>query len=243
MRVYGKDFASVYNDKWAFWGPKMCPFLLKTVKRSNPIAKNWLDLCCGAGSLLKLICENGFSAVGVDFSSHQLKYANINAPGAKLIKQDIRHLHLPYKFDVITCMFDSLNYLIRTKELTNVFRKVRKYLNHNGCFIFDMNTFDGLQDCWCRTSTIREPNRTIIVETSFDPESTIGRCLITGFIKEWQRYRKFEEEHIEKGYRPEEIEECLCKAGFNFKKYDGNSLSRPKKKSARLLYVCYLKTI
>ena len=33
MTVYGKDFASVYNDKWAFGGPKMWAFLRRYPQR------------------------------------------------------------------------------------------------------------------------------------------------------------------------------------------------------------------
>ena len=58
MTVYGKDFAAIYNDKWAMWGPRMWPFLAEKVEKRVPDAKTWLDLCCGAGSLLKLVCEN-----------------------------------------------------------------------------------------------------------------------------------------------------------------------------------------
>ena len=70
MAFYGKDFAEAYNEKWAFWGPKMLPFLSKVVAEHNPDARSWLDLCCGTGSLLELVCEHGFTAVGLDISAH-----------------------------------------------------------------------------------------------------------------------------------------------------------------------------
>ena len=236
--VYGKDFASVYNEKWAFWGPKMWPFLRRAVMRHNPNASTWLDLCCGTGSLLKLVCQNGFVATGVDLSPYQISYARRNAPDAKLMLQDIRSLSVRGKFDVVTCMFDSLNYLTSRRDLAMVFRKVRKVLNARGLFVFDMNTFDGLQDNWCRTSAIHEPWMTLMVESSFDRARARGRCLITGFVKKGRLYRNFQEEHIERGYKAWEIEQALQNAALSFKKCDGHSLGRPKKRSGRLLYVC-----
>jgi SAM-dependent methyltransferase len=238
MTVYGKDFAALYNDKFRFWGPKMWPFLSQAVAKHNPEAKTWLDLCCGTGSLLSLVCDAGFDTVGVDRSSCQLKYAKQNAPRARLVLADIRELSLDGKVDVVTCMFDSLNYLTSSKDLKKVFRSVYLHLNRNGLFVFDMNTFEGLQDLWCRTSAIRETNRLTLVETSFDAKKALGRCSLTGFIQQGRVYRRFEETHIERGYHAAEIEDLLDQSGFGFKKFDGNYLSRPKIRSSRLLYLC-----
>ena len=238
MSIYGKDFAAAYNDQWAFWGPKMWPFLAKVAAARNPDARTWLDLCCGTGSLLKHVCDDGFSAVGLDVSPHQLKYARKNAPGAIFVRADVRDLSLDRKFDIITCLFDSLNYLTRKKDLERVFRAVRRHLNAGGLFAFDVNTFEGLQDQWCETSVRREPGRTIVIETSFDEKRALGCCVISGFIKEGRLYRRFEEEHIERGYRAGEIEELLARAGLAFEKYDGNVLSEPQPRSGRLLYLC-----
>lgn len=238
MTIYGKDFAGVYNEKWAFWAPKIWPFISGIIKKKTPHAKTWLDLCCGTGSLLKLVCKNGFTATGVDISKHQLKHAKHNAPCAKLHNQDLRNLSIQQKFNVITCMFDSLNYLTKKRDLLKVFQRTKHHLAQDGIFIFDMNTFEGLQDCWCRISTTYEKNLTLIVETSFNPKQAIGHCLITGFAAEGQLFRKFQEKHIERGYKAQEIEALLDKAGFSFKKYDGNNFNCPKKRSARLLYVC-----
>lgn len=236
--LYGKDFASIYNEKWAYWGPRMWPFLDRIVRRAKPNAAAWLDLCCGTGSLLKLAAENGFTVTGVDISPDQLRHARRNVPEAQLICGDIRTQLARGPFDVATCMFDSLNYLTASRDLAGVFRSVRRSLSHGGIFVFDMNTFEGLEDGWCRTSATHDPKMSLIIETSFDPVRARGRCLITGFIKTGASYRRFQEEHFERGYRAAEIETLLVKAGFSFKKYDGDSLGRPRKRSGRLLYVC-----
>ncbi len=236
--IYGKYFAAAYDEKWGSWGPKMWPFLRNAVRRLHPGASTWLDLCCGAGSLLKIVCRQGFSAVGLDGSRHQLRHARRNVPGARLLCCDVRELSLPQRFDVITCMYDSLNYLRSKRELGRVFRRVHGHLSPNGLFAFDMNTFEGLQDRWRRTSTLRGSRSTIIIDTSFSERSSLGRCRITGFLKEGRHYRKFEEVHLERGYRAREIEELLSGAGFSFQKCDGDDFSRPRKRSGRLLYVC-----
>jgi SAM-dependent methyltransferase len=238
MGIYGRDFAAVYNESWGGFTRRIWPFLREMVRRHNPGAGTWLDLCCGPGWLLGMACESGFSAVGVDLSPHQLKYARQNAPDAKLVRADVREFSLSGKFDVITCMFDSLNYLTRKRELERALRRARRHLAGGGLFIFDVNTFEGLRKNWCKVSTMREPERTVMVDSSFDEKRGLGRCLVTGFVREGRLWRRFEEEHVERGYRPEEIEELLGRAGLSFSKYDGDSLARARKRSGRLVYVC-----
>ncbi len=236
--IYRRDFAAVYNDKWAFWGTKMWPFLWKALKRTNPEASTWLDLCCGAGSLLKLVRQHGFSAVGLDVSKHQLRHARRNAPGADLVAGDVRELSLARKFDAITCLYDSLNYLRSARDLERVFRRVRRHLNPGGLFAFDVNTFQGLQDRWRGTTVLDDSRSTVIIQSSFDARRALGRCRIIGFLKTGRFYRKFDEEHWERGYHARELEALLDTTGFDFKKYDADAFSRPSKRSGRLIYIC-----
>ena len=236
--TYGKDFAPIYDRKWAFWGPKMWAFLRPLVRKQLPTARTWLDLCCGTGSLLRLVKRGGYDATGVDRSRHQIRLARRNVPGARFVVQDVRRLSLGRKFDVITCLQDSLNYLMVSRDLLKAFRGAHRHLAPNGIFAFDMTTFEGLDFKWNKTSAMHERNLTLIVETSFEPKRTLGHCLITGFILAKSGYRRFQEEHVQRGYRPKEIERLLARVGFVFKKYDGSSLGRPRKRSGRLLYVC-----
>ncbi|MBN1504489.1 MAG: class I SAM-dependent methyltransferase [Candidatus Eisenbacteria bacterium] len=236
--TYGKDFAAIYDRRWAFWGPKMWAFLHPLVRRRLPHARSWLDLCCGTGSLLRLAKRRGYTVTGVDKSRHQIRHARKNVPGARFVRGDVRRLSLGGKFDVITCMFDSLNYLTVKRDLLTAFRGAHRHLAPRGIFAFDMNTFEGLEDRWNNTTATQDRGLTLIVENTFDAKRALGHCLITGFIRTKAGYRRFQEEHIERGYRAEDIERLLSKAGFVFKKCDGNSLGRVRKRSGRLLYVC-----
>jgi SAM-dependent methyltransferase len=241
MNVYREDFARIYNDHWGRFAHNIWPFLLDTVTKKNPGATTWLDLCCGTGITLRQACESGFAATGVDLSQHQLKHARKNAPQAKLVKSDVRRFSLPRKFDVVTCMFDSLNYLTRKSELAGVFRRVKRHLEPGGLFIFDMNVYPGYQAVWNRTSVLDEPGFTLVFSTSFDERKSQGQAKFTGFVKEGRRYRKFEEEHIQRAWRGEEIDTLLDRAGLSFSARDGHTLNRPKKKSGRLVYICQRK--
>jgi len=236
VTIYGKDFAEAYNESWGFWGEKMWPFLSQAVARRVPRASRWLDLCCGTGSLLKILGENGFEAVGVDLSPHQLRFARRNAPGATLVRADVRSFDLPGSFHVVTALFDSLNYLLTKRDLLAVFRRTRRHLAPGGLFVFDMNTLEGLHQFWRQTIILRGEHRTLINETSFDDKTSRGLCRITGFVKQGRLYHRFQEDHVQRGYTAAELDDLLRRAGFRFCRYDGHTFTRRTRNAARLLY-------
>ena len=239
MSVFGKDFAFVYNDHWSAWTrDRAWPFLRNLVRERFSHARSWLDLCCGSGWLLKFAGREGFETFGVDRSRHQLQWARKNAPKARLICADVRNYSLDRQVDVITCTFDSLNYLMRKNDLLRALRTARRHLDAAGVFVFDMNTYEGLQDAWRHTSAMHEKDWTTIMVSSFNAKTAIGCVEITGFVREGRLYRKFVERHEERGYRTAEIDDLLTRAGFRFRKRDGVTLGRPRKRSPRLLYIC-----
>ncbi len=241
MDIYGRDFAAVYNAMWAFWGAKMWPFLSAQIARRCPRARTWLDLCCGTGSLLKLACEHGYEAVGLDRSPHQLRFARKNAPQARLVQADIRSFALRRKFDVVTCLFDSLNYVTDLGEVERVFLNVRRHLAGRGLFAFDVNTVEGHRLAWRGTWVRRGADCTVIGESSCDERTRLAHLRLTGFVKQGRLYRQFQEQHVQRSYTREEMDRLLARAGFAFTRYNGNTLTRRLAQAGRLLYVCWQK--
>jgi len=237
-RIYGKDFAAIYDETWFNFSRMVWPFVSDTVSRRVPDAGTWLDLCCGSGHLLELLRRSGISATGLDASSHQLRLARRRAPGTPLIRGDVRSFDLGRRFDVITCLYDSLNYLTSKRDLAGALRNARRHLKQGGVFIFDVNTDVYLRSQWRHVFVRHERRFDLIVETSFDDVAGLGCAVMTGFVREGGAYRKFRERHFQRGYNKEELEGLLRRIAFSFKPYDGRTMSRPRPSSDRLLYVC-----
>lgn len=238
MSVYGEDFARVYNATWFNFSARLWPFISEVVRRQAPHASTWLDLCCGTGHLLKIVLDEGFSVTGLDRSPHMLQYARENAPGARLVESDVRSYRLGGRFDVVTCLFDSLNYLTRKRDVGQALRNARRHLSEDGLFVFDIDTFEGFRERRSGTSVRHEEDCVIVTESSFNAKRARGVCRITGFVQEGSLYRKFEEEHWQRGWRPDDVDGLLTEAGFSIRKYDGRKFTRPRKRSDRLVYVC-----
>lgn len=237
MACYGPDFAPIYARYWAFWADRLWPFLHKYTRERDLRATRWLDLCCGCGSLLELLRQHGCAAVGVDRSPAMLAEARRRVPGARLVRADMRRLRLRERFDVITCLFDSLNYLADPDELIDVLRRVRAHLADDGVFIFDVNTVAGHRLYWQKTTTFEDARRMIVVSSAFDSASEVARCRIVGFAREGRRWRRFEEVHQQRGFDRPVCEEALAVAGFQSQIFDGERFTRPRADAGRLIFV------
>ena len=63
-------------------------------------------------------------------------------------QQPLTSFTLPQKVDLVTCYFDSVNYLLNPKELKKCFRAVERALYPGGYFIFDSNTPEAMKTLW-----------------------------------------------------------------------------------------------
>lgn len=113
--------------------------LRRLIRQANPKAKKILELGCGTGSVLKHLAKD-YEVWGVDLSGQMLSIARKKVAKAKLFRQDMVTFRLPQKFDVIFCVYDSINHLLRFAAWKHLFANVARHLSEDGVFIFDINT-------------------------------------------------------------------------------------------------------
>jgi len=99
--------------------------------------KTLLDVGCGSGGFLSELAykQPQVKTLGIDLSSvmvEMTKAKGLNAQCIDLCK-------LEGKFDVITAIFDMVNYLDK-KSLKRFLRCIEEHLEEGGYFIFDINT-------------------------------------------------------------------------------------------------------
>jgi len=238
MDTHGKDFASIYDDRRRRRGEKAWPMLAAIARGECPHGQRWLDLCCGGGWLLQHVCSAGYEGVGLDACEHQLHHARRNAPKARFVHADVRGFDLGRAFDVVTCLCDSLNHLTVKRDFVRAVRAAKRHLAPGGRFVFDVAALEHLLARPHHTRSIHEPHRVLIVRSDCDAKRALRRVRITGFVLHGRLWRRFEEVHVQRGYRPEEVEDMLARCGLAWRKLDGDTFGRVKKSSRRLLYVC-----
>jgi SAM-dependent methyltransferase len=131
---FGEFYDAVMGDRWA-----AAEQVMELIRAAKPDAKNVLELGCGTGSILKHL-QDTYEVSGLDISGKMLSVARKKVPRSKLFQQDMVDFQIDGRFDVIFCVFDSINHVKRFSDWKKVFAAVRRHLSPGGCFIFDINT-------------------------------------------------------------------------------------------------------
>lgn len=246
MNVY-QDFAHLYTrGDYPKFSERMAALLPAILKKFGASPRTVLDVACGEGSFAVTMAERGYAVTGVDRSAEMLKLAREKADKSGLeiefIEQDMRALSLEKEFDLVTCWYDSLNYLLDIDDIRACYSGVNRALRPGGAFIFDMNTLYGLGVLWQRRPCEVCQDTSEIFEVhmkSYDFEKNIAAMRIIGFIGAGGTWTRIDEEHKERGYTLGEIHSSLRKCGFHVAATWDNpeDMSEPKPESGRIWVV------
>jgi len=142
-----QHFAAFYDRVMDDPGPR-ADRVVAAIRRHRPVADgaplHLLELGCGTGALLTRL-PGTWSATGLDRSPAMLAEAQHQAPGAELVEGDMSDFELDTRFDVIACVFDSLNHLLSEHRWAATFDRVLAHLGPDGIFVFDVNTTGELE--------------------------------------------------------------------------------------------------
>lgn len=246
MSIYER-FAYFYTKgPYSQYSKRMVELLPVVLERFGAKPQTILDLACGEGTFAVAMAKKGFQVTGVDLSSQILQFAREwakkEAVNAEFLLQDMRSLPFEERFDLVTCWYDSLNYLLELEDLERAFAGAWRALKKGGLFIFDMNTIYGLAVNWQqRPCNVQQdtPELFEIHRPIYDFEKNIATLRITGFVKEGNEWTRIEEEHKERGYSLEGIKQSLKKIGFQELACWGSmkEMSEPKPDSGRVWFV------
>ena len=143
MLVNYKRLSRVYDLDWSDFSPKYVGLIKKILDKNGITQAKILDLACGTGVLAEILAENGHHTRGIDISPQMIDIArnrSTGLPDTAFQVQDMTRFCVDDSFDLITCIFDSINYVLDTSALRSMFNRVYPALNKHGFFLFDSNT-------------------------------------------------------------------------------------------------------
>jgi len=117
------------------------------IRRFHPSARSLLELGCGTGAMLAGLAPE-LAVTGVDQSPEMLAVAARRGLPADLVLADMTAFSLGTRFDVVICVFDTLNHLARFESWREMFNLVHEHLADGGLFVFDVNTIGRLRRLW-----------------------------------------------------------------------------------------------
>lgn len=101
-----------------------------------------LDAACGTGTLLRKFQQAGWNSVGIDLSAAMLRAGRAasreDAPPAAAA--DLRALPFRGSIDYVTCLFDSINFLLEIEDVRKAFGEISTALTPSGLLYFDVVT-------------------------------------------------------------------------------------------------------
>ena len=147
-----------------------------------------LDVGCGSGAFLSQINQKyrPFLAKGIDLSSVMVQKARLKGVMAEAV--DLCELN--GKFDVMSAVFDMLNYL-PPQALSGFFECVSEHLNDNGYFIFDINSDYGFDNVAVGAYIVDDERRFLAIDSDYEDETY--QATFTLFEKDNICYQKMQE--------------------------------------------------
>ncbi len=210
---YGRDLAYIHYVGFGEFARRAAPWLLRTICSTGPSRKLVVDLGCGSGIWAERLLAAGFDVVGVDISAHMLRLAQRRAGRARFVHDSAFRTRLPV-CDVVTAISECIGYAAdRTAgkaQVAELFGRVFAALRPGGLFVFDVAVAGrvGYEVVGCR-----QGKDWLTVVCARERRLTITREIIA-YRRVGRRWRRSEETHRLRLYRPAWIVRTLRKQGF-----------------------------
>lgn len=211
--------------------------LKKLIPQSHPKAETILELACGTGKLLKPFSVK-YRVYGLDRSLPMIRVAKKRIRNAKFYHADMTNFRLNEKFDIIICLFNSLNHLASFAEWRRTFKNAARHLNRGGVFIFDINTPHSLQTYFEEPVYLERKGKTTIITEFLEFQRGSLLMHISIFKERSDGLFQLKESKIyEKAFPVKKIESELKKHFGRIQIMD-QSGKRPSKSSEVLYFTC-----
>jgi len=171
MKIYER-VSQVYDIDWGRFAEQYLTLINQLTDEYHIGPARILDIACGTGILAVSLAGRGHIVHGIDVSSDMVAQArskSMNVPNISFEVQDMTRFIVSDEFDIITCTFDSLNYVLHIRDVEAMFARVARALKKSGLFVFDSNTSQHYL-CVGNGSQERElGGHSFVQEWSYDP--------------------------------------------------------------------------
>jgi len=144
--------------------------------------------------------------------------ARAKAPDADVFVADMRALGLVGSFDLVTCLDDSVNYLVEDGDLDEAFAGLAANLAPDGVLVFDVNTLSTYRTIFARDMTQDAPGLVLAWRGRCSGSEEAG-CLAELVVEAFRDtgsglYERVATRHTQRHHPRPEIERALAGAGL-----------------------------
>lgn len=214
-----RDIACFYDELVGNTAFECCRENFERLARRYGIEfRKAMDAACGTGLMvdyLSGICEKVYAVDGSKWMLEQARY-NVKRENVVFLEQDFSEIALPEQVDLITCNFDSLNYILEENLLREVLRGFSHALTPGGHLFFDMNGPGELKGWESEVPVVHRLQGGFSVwELQSDDDTRITTIRIRNFVEvEGLEPGYSEEIHKERYYEPDVVISMLKDSSF-----------------------------
>jgi SAM-dependent methyltransferase len=211
-RVYDNFMYDVSYADWAEYAAG----LLRERTAGNAL----LEYACGTGGLTLELLRAGFRVTAMDISEDMLDVARAKlrrkAFSPVLACADMADFILNRPADAAVCACDGVNYLLTEERLEAFCRNAYGNIRPGGVLLFDISSAHKLEyvlgDGFFYDDS---EGGTLFWQNAYDAASRLIQMDLTLFAAAGSVYDRFDERHIQRAWRREEIGAALEGAGFS----------------------------
>jgi len=223
-RYYDQIMEHVDYDRWFVVAARLSELL--------PSDFRHLDAACGTGTLLRKFRRLGWNSLGVDLSLAMLQAGRKDTDAAPSAAADLRMLPFCRNVHYVTCLFDSVNFLVGDRDMGQAFSEVSQALTNKGLFYFDVVTERMVTDHFENQEwTERNGGFSTTWSSTYERKGRIAETRVRVNNKATGVF-------YERIYSQRAIERALREAGLTFLgAYDARTWTRPSRKTVRIDFV------
>ena len=210
MKPYER-LSKVYDLGWGDFSKQYIDLINELFSERGIRRATILDIACGTGTLAIELAKYGHVVHGIDSSPEMIRIAKSKSTGLPNLSFDIQDMvrfNVDGEFDLVTCTFDSINYILKLRDLREFLFRVASVLCKAGLFIFDSNTSHLYRSHAGETQKRELNGQSFVQHCSYDSkrnEASIAFSFSDGTY----------EVHRQRAYDYDELEPLLYHAGLN----------------------------
>ncbi len=231
--VYDELMATVPYENWV-------DYVQRILQRWYAHPKDVLDLCCGTGAIGWELQKRGYHVIGADLSERMVGGCYRRTPAlAAAVMDATRSALRPGSFDMVVCLYDSLNYITDPDGLQATFEGMYEALRPGGVVVFDMNTLRALRvGLFTQSNTNTAEPLKYIWRSTWDESRRLCKVDMQFVRSGPDEPNSFTETHYERGYETEEVRAMLKKAGLrSLAVYEAYSFREPNRLTDRVYHL------
>ncbi len=131
--------AAFYDAIYSFKNYAAEAAMIDSIIRARKLSSGnrLLDVACGTGRHIQELRARGYDADGVDLEENLLAIARARNPDARFHRADMTDFDLESTYDVVTCLFSAIGYVVTVERLRRTIANLARHLAPGGVILVE----------------------------------------------------------------------------------------------------------